>query len=107
MPFRVNTTIRVGGGNLLKVTHESNVLKLPANFNIFLPPAAIGNTPKKVPVIFYLCSPLLLVLMIAGLTCTPENCTEKGGFFNHLGKAGIAMVLPDTSPRIAAPAWLY
>lgn len=37
--------------------------------------------------------------MIAGLTCTADNCSEKGGFFNHLGKANIAMVLPDTSPR--------
>ena len=39
--------------------------------------------------------------MIAGLTCTADNCSEKGGFFNHAAKAGIAMVLPDTSPRMS------
>ncbi len=38
--------------------------------------------------------------MIAGLTCTADNCSEKGGFFNHAAKAGIVMVLPDTSPRM-------
>jgi len=38
-------------------------------------------------------------MSIAGLTCTADNCSEKGGFFNHAAKAGIAMVLPDTSPR--------
>ena len=56
MSVKVNSTIFVGGGTLLKVTHDSKVLKLPANFNIFLPPAALGSSPKKVPVLFYLCN---------------------------------------------------
>src|SRR2546423_11013754 len=84
MSVKVNSTIFVGGGNLLKVTHDSKVLGLPANFNIFLPPAALGSSPQKVPVLFYLCmSPRFLCwmeLMIAGLTCTADNCSEKGGF---------------------------
>lgn len=104
MSVKVNSTIFVGGGNLLKVTHDSKVLGLPANFNVFLPPAALGSSPQKVPVLFYLCmSPGILCwmeLMVAGLTCTADNCSEKGGFFNHAAKAGIAMVLPDTSPRM-------
>jgi S-formylglutathione hydrolase len=99
MSVKVNSTIFVGGGNLLKVTHDSKVLKLPANFNIFLPPAALGSSPKKVPMLIYLCNILSNKLMQAGLTCTADNCSEKGGFFNHLAKAGIAMLLPDTSPR--------
>jgi len=53
--IKVNATIFVGGGNLLKVTHDSKVLGLPANFNIFLPPVALGKSPQKVPVLFYLC----------------------------------------------------
>lgn len=56
MSVKINQTIFVGGGNLLKVTHDSKALKLPANFNIFLPPEALGKSPKKVPVLFYLCS---------------------------------------------------
>jgi S-formylglutathione hydrolase len=43
-----------------------------------------------------------LIWALAGLTCTADNCSEKGGFFNHAAKAGIAMVLPDTSPRTPA-----
>jgi hypothetical protein len=58
MSVKINSTIFVGGGNLLKATHDSKVLKLPANFNIFLPPVALGKSPKKVPVLFYLCKPL-------------------------------------------------
>jgi S-formylglutathione hydrolase len=68
MSVKVNSTIFVGGGNLLKVTHDSKVLKLPANFNIFLPPGALGSSPKKVPVLFYLCTypiPLLLQINIS------------------------------------------
>jgi len=55
MSVKVNARIFVAGGNLLKVTHDSKVLGLPANFNIFLPPAALAAAPKKVPVLFYLC----------------------------------------------------
>jgi len=61
MSVKVNSTILVAGGNLLKVTHDSEVLKLPANFNIFLPPTALGSSPKKVPVLFYLCIHPLLI----------------------------------------------
>jgi len=56
MSVKINQTIFVSGGNLLKCTHDSKVLKLPANFNIYLPPAALGSSPKKVPVLFYLCT---------------------------------------------------
>jgi len=60
MSVRINQRIFVGGGNLLRVTHDSKVLKLPANFNIYLPPAALGSSPKRVPILFYLCiSPFL------------------------------------------------
>jgi S-formylglutathione hydrolase len=102
MSVKVNTTIFVGGGNLLKVTHESKTLGLPANFNIYLPPAALGKSPQKVPVLIYLCISIVCA-DVAGLTCTADNCSEKGGFFNHLGKANIAMLLPDTSPRNLFP----
>jgi hypothetical protein len=58
MSIKINQSILVFGGTLLKATHDSKVLQLPANFNIFLPPAALGPSPKKVPVLFYLCKAL-------------------------------------------------
>jgi S-formylglutathione hydrolase len=56
------------------------------NVNVYLPPAA---TTTKVPVLFYL----------SGLTCTPENCTDKGFFQAWAAEKEIAVVYPDTSPR--------
>ena len=55
--------------------------------NLYLPPSASSSKPA--PVLFYL----------AGLTCTGDNCAEKGFFQNIASKKGIAVVYPDTSPR--------
>ncbi|CAN6639090.1 S-formylglutathione hydrolase [Trichomonascus vanleenenianus] len=55
--------------------------------NVFFPPGA--SAESKVPVLFFL----------SGLTCTPDNCSEKGFFQAHAAKRGIAIVYPDTSPR--------
>jgi S-formylglutathione hydrolase len=59
--------------------------------NLYLPPQ---SATQKVPVLFYL----------SGLTCTPENCSEKGFFQRHASLHGIAIVYPDTSPRGAGIA---
>ena len=54
--------------------------------NLYLPPQA---SKGPVPVLIYL----------SGLTCTGDNCAEKGGFQGPAAKKGIAVVYPDTSPR--------
>lgn len=54
--------------------------------NLYLPPQAKN---QLVPVLFYL----------AGLTCTGDNCAEKGFLQSAASKRGIAIVYPDTSPR--------
>jgi S-formylglutathione hydrolase len=78
------------GGELRKYSFQSKVLgDLPANFNIFLPPAALEKDAKAVPVLYYL----------AGLTCTEDNGAQKGAFHERAAKEGIAVVYPDTSPR--------
>jgi len=56
--------------------------------NLYLPPQAI-KPGSKVPVLFYL----------SGLTCTGDNCAEKGFFQHGASQNGIAVVYPDTSPR--------
>lgn len=87
MAFETKATIASFGGKLLKLTHQSTSTGTPMNVNLYLPPAAIAGT--KVPVLIYL----------SGLTCTPDNCTEKGFFQAHASRLGIAVVYPDTSPR--------
>ncbi|KAI2630780.1 putative esterase [Hypoxylon sp. NC1633] len=87
MTFETKATIASFGGKLLKLTHQSTSTGTPMNVNLYLPPAALSGT--KVPVLIYL----------SGLTCTPENCSEKGFFQAHASRRGIAVVYPDTSPR--------
>lgn len=78
---------RVSNGTLTKYKFDSSSLSLPTQFNVFIPASASSSSP--VPVLFYL----------AGLTCNEDTGAQKGGFLNKAGEEGIAVVLPDTSPR--------
>ncbi|ORX37429.1 putative Carboxylesterase [Kockovaella imperatae] len=79
---------RVSTGTLTKYAFESTSLGgLKTNVNVFVP---FTNKPASpVPVLFYL----------AGLTCNEDTGAQKGGLFNKAGEEGLALVLPDTSPR--------
>ncbi|SEM22566.1 S-formylglutathione hydrolase [Luteibacter sp. UNCMF331Sha3.1] len=67
-------------------THESEACGGPMRFAVYLPPAA---TQGPVPVLWYL----------AGLTCTAETFTTKAGAQRVASELGLALVMPDTSPR--------
>ncbi|WP_283248527.1 S-formylglutathione hydrolase [Luteibacter aegosomatis] len=67
-------------------THDSEVCGGSMRFAVYLPPQA-GQGP--VPVLWYL----------AGLTCTAETFTTKAGAQRVAAELGIALVMPDTSPR--------
>ncbi len=56
------------------------------NLSIYLPPQAQSG---KVPVLYFL----------SGLTCTEENFTSKSGVQQFAAQYGVAIVVPDTSPR--------
>ncbi|KAF1815713.1 putative esterase [Eremomyces bilateralis CBS 781.70] len=86
MAFTTNATIASCGGKLLKLTHKASSTNCDMNLNLYLPPQAQSG---KVPVLFYL----------SGLTCTGDNCAEKGFFQKPASEHGIAIVYPDTSPR--------
>ena len=58
-------------------------------FAVYLPPDA---RHRSVPVLYYL----------AGLTCTEETATIKAGAQAHASRLGLALVMPDTSPRGAS-----
>lgn len=86
MAFKLNSTIHTFGGKLLKLSHTSKTLDASIDLNVFLPPQA---SEKKVPVLIYL----------SGLTCTPNNASEKGFLHAWASQHGIAILFPDTSPR--------
>lgn len=73
-------------GRQLRVRHDSTVLNCSMTVSIFLPPVR-ENTPP--PVLYWL----------SGLTCNDENFTFKAGAQRVAAELGIALVMPDTSPR--------
>ncbi|KAF4554179.1 S-formylglutathione hydrolase-like protein [Elsinoe fawcettii] len=86
MSFETTATIASFGGKLLKLAHKATSTNCEMKLNLYLPPQA---NSAKVPVLFYL----------SGLTCTGDNCSEKGFFQHRASQKGIAVVYPDTSPR--------
>ncbi|MCU6679534.1 S-formylglutathione hydrolase [Leclercia tamurae] len=66
--------------------HDSAVLNCAMTFSIFLPP---DTGAAKPPVLYWL----------SGLTCNDENFTTKAGAQRVAAELGIALVMPDTSPR--------
>ncbi|MDK9357091.1 S-formylglutathione hydrolase [Lelliottia sp. V106_10] len=66
--------------------HDSTTLNCTMTFSIFLPPTADNVKP---PVLYWL----------SGLTCNDENFTTKAGAQRVAAELGIALVMPDTSPR--------
>lgn len=71
--------------------HDSAVLNCQMTFSLFLPPTN-DHTPP--PVLYWL----------SGLTCNDENFTIKAGAQRVAAELGIALVMPDTSPRGEAVA---
>lgn len=67
--------------------HASAEIGLPMRFALFLPPQAL--TGKTVP----------LLTFLAGLTCTEETFTMKAGAQRTAAELGLALLMPDTSPR--------
>lgn len=89
MSVTTKATIASFGGKLLKLSHNASTLGCEMNFNLYLPPQATSNSLHKVPLLIYL----------SGLTCTADNCSEKGFFQHGASQRGIAVLYPDTSPR--------
>jgi S-formylglutathione hydrolase len=66
--------------------HQSEATGTVMRFAVFQPPNA---TKTDVPVVYFL----------AGLTCTEETATIKAGAQRYAAHLGLALVMPDTSPR--------
>ncbi|MCY4745023.1 S-formylglutathione hydrolase [Pelomonas sp. UHG3] len=81
------------GGTQRFHRHASAEIGLPMRFALYLPPA-----------------PKALLVFLAGLTCTEETFTMKAGAQRLASQLGLALLMPDTSPRGAnvpgeAEAW--
>lgn len=85
--FTTKDSIPLYDGKLLKLQHQSEVTKTPMDVNIYLPPQY--ENEDKLPVIMFL----------AGLSCSPQNPSEKANVQYYAAKNGFAVIYPDTSPR--------
>ncbi len=74
------------GGWLKRYVHESSVCNCDMTFSVYLPPQV---AQKNVPSLYYL----------SGLTCTDDNVRTKAGAQRYAAEHGIALIMPDTSPR--------
>jgi S-formylglutathione hydrolase len=67
--------------------HVSREIGLPMRFALFLPQQALAG--EAVP----------LLTFLAGLTCTEETFAMKAGAQRSAAAHGLALLMPDTSPR--------
>jgi len=67
-------------------SHPADSLGCTMKFGLFLPPQAQHG---RVPVMYWL----------SGLTCTEQNFITKAGAQRYAAEHGLAIVVPDTSPR--------
>ncbi|HMT93117.1 S-formylglutathione hydrolase [uncultured Thiothrix sp.] len=79
-------SIKEWGGYLKRYTHESEACACTMTFSVYLPPQA---ETQKVPALYWL----------SGLTCTDDNFRVKAGAQRYAAEHGIALIIPDTSPR--------
>lgn len=77
---------RCFAGRQVRFKHQSQVLNCEMQFSVFLPPQA---EHQRVPALYWL----------SGLTCTDENFSTKAGAQRVAAELGMALVIPDTSPR--------
>ena len=79
-------SIKEFGGWLNRYQHDSTSCNCEMTFSVFLPPNA---EKEKIPAVYWL----------SGLTCTDDNVRTKAGAQRYAAELGIALIMPDTSPR--------
>jgi S-formylglutathione hydrolase len=79
-------SIKDFGGYLNRYRHDSDSCHCRMTFSVYLPPQT-GQAP--VPALYWL----------SGLTCTDDNFRVKAGAQRYAAEQGVALIIPDTSPR--------
>ena len=79
-------SVKEFGGYLNRYEHDSSTCHCKMTFSVYLPPQA---QQEKVPAVYWL----------SGLTCTDDNVRTKAGAQRYAAELGIALIMPDTSPR--------
>src|SRR6185503_7955016 len=88
MPAPISQSLCFGGVQSIHA-HDARETRCPMRFGLFLPPQASAG-------------PVPLLYWLSGLTCTEENFVVKAGAQRVAAALGLAIVVPDTSPRGAS-----
>lgn len=85
--LKLVSSVRCFEGEQRRYEHQAKTLDCTMQFSVFLPPQALdgGHVPA--------------VLWLSGLTCTDENFSAKAGAQRIAAELGLALIIPDTSPR--------
>lgn len=79
-------SVKEFGGYLNRYQHDSPSCNCRMTFSVYLPPEA---ETEKVPAVYWL----------SGLTCSDDNFRVKAGAQRYASELGLALIIPDTSPR--------
>lgn len=79
-------SIKEFGGYLKRYTHQSTSCQCEMTFSVYLP---VHAEEQRVPALYWL----------SGLTCTDDNFRVKAGAQRYAAEHGLALIIPDTSPR--------
>lgn len=85
--MKLLSSVQSFGGLQNQYEHASATLNCTMQFSVYLPPQAQAG--QVVPAAYWL----------SGLTCTDQNFATKAGAQRVAAELGIAIVMPDTSPR--------
>lgn len=77
---------KVFAGTQYQYEHDSHVLNCTMRFSLYLPKQAEDQ-------------PVSLLWWLSGLTCTDQNFSTKAAFQQFANQYGLAVAIPDTSPR--------
>ena len=87
--MEIISSVKICNGTLRRISHDSSSTKTKMTFAVFTPPTQCLPT-QGFPALYWL----------SGLTCTDKNFSEKASpAFAMAASEGIAIVMPDTSPR--------
>ena len=86
MALELVSEARCFAGRQLTYRHQSKACACDMRFAAYLPAAAEKG---PVPALYWL----------SGLTCTEENFSVKSGAQRYAAELGLALIIPDTSPR--------
>lgn len=86
MSIKEIESVREFGGWLKRFTHQSDACQCEMTFSVYLPPQAES---AAVPAVYFL----------SGLTCNDDNFRTKAGAQRYAAELGLALIIPDTSPR--------